>query len=275
MANFDVKCPDHYPMKCNLSPADKEYLVTDEKYKAFLNFQYKDNDEYLEPVLGKYFNNRNWKLFHAGNEAGRGTKFCNICRYALASDFGIAFLTPLNYNVFQEIGLMLGLQKPLFYLYNPERLKEGDKLPFDIDDQIYIQYTSQAELEQKLDKEMGLLINQVELYSEYEKRFRESVQEKVKRLSPKDLEVLELFLIENRPLGIKYGSLEEGDRPTLACLEKAGLIITTAPVMSVNRGSSNTLIYRAAWEINPEYRDVLREIVFTRKMGADGGKCDE
>ena len=46
MANFDIVCPDHYPMKCNLSQADKDYLLTNEKYKAFFIFQYKNQDVY-------------------------------------------------------------------------------------------------------------------------------------------------------------------------------------------------------------------------------------
>jgi len=136
MDKFNTTCSDHYPMKCNLSPADKAYLLTAETYKAFFILQYKNQDSWLVPTLERYFNERTWRLFNAGNEGGTGTKFCNVCRYALASDFGVVSLTPLNYNVFQEIGLMQGLQKPLLYLLNP---KHKDKLPFDIDDQIYVE----------------------------------------------------------------------------------------------------------------------------------------
>jgi len=48
-------CPDHYPMKCNLSLADKAYLLSPEKYKAFFIFQYKGQDDWLEPTLETYF----------------------------------------------------------------------------------------------------------------------------------------------------------------------------------------------------------------------------
>ncbi len=44
MSKFNIICPDHYPMKCNLSPADRDYLLTPEKYKAFFIFQYKVQD---------------------------------------------------------------------------------------------------------------------------------------------------------------------------------------------------------------------------------------
>ena len=96
MEKFDVRCSDHHPMKCNLSKADKDYLMTPEKYKAFFIFQYKKQDEWLQPTLERYFKERTWRLYNAGLEGGIGTKFCNICRYALAADFGIASLIPLN-----------------------------------------------------------------------------------------------------------------------------------------------------------------------------------
>ena len=38
MERFNRRCPDHFPMKCNLSPADKAYLMTEEKYKGFFIF---------------------------------------------------------------------------------------------------------------------------------------------------------------------------------------------------------------------------------------------
>lgn len=43
-------------MRCNLSPADKDYLLSKEKYKAFFIFQYKDQDEWLSPTIENYFN---------------------------------------------------------------------------------------------------------------------------------------------------------------------------------------------------------------------------
>jgi len=268
MANLDVKCPYHNPMKCNLSPADKEYLETPEKYKAFFILQYNDNDPYLETVLEKYFNDRTWRLFNAGKEAGQGAKFCNVCRYALASDFGIACLTPLNHNVFQEIGLMMGLQKPVLYLHNPNRLK--GKLPFDIDDQIYVEYTSKDELERKLEKKIEYIIEKVELFSEYQKRFRESLQQKVDKLEPNELELLKIFLIENRSLNFRHLQslgIEEYFKHWNMALNKSlnnlGLIIQTV-VHEWNK-QARKLKYSECWEINPEYRDILREVVFKRQ----------
>jgi hypothetical protein len=167
-------------MKCILSPADKDYLLTSEKYKAFFIFQYKNQDEWLSPTMESYFSNRTWRLFNAGKEAGTGTKFCNICRFALASDFGVVSLTPLNYNVFQEVGLMEGLQKPLLYILNPERLIDNNnKLPFDIDDQIYIEHKDKKTLISGLDKNIPLLLDKIQLLSGSESEKRKYIKYKL------------------------------------------------------------------------------------------------
>ena len=176
MSKFDVICPDHYPMKCNLSPADKDYLMTPEKYKAFFIFQYRDQDVWLQPTIERYFSERTWRLFNAGKEGGMGTKFCNVCRYALAADFGIVSLTPLNHNVFQEIGLMQGLEKPLLYLLNPHH---KNKLPFDLDDQIYIEHTDEKSLVKGMDNKMTLLLDKLLLLSGFFSDQRELIKSKL------------------------------------------------------------------------------------------------
>ena len=79
MANFEIKCPDHYPLPCNLPFTDREYLESEEKYKAFFMLQYEPQDDYLDRTVSKYFNDRNWRLYNAGKEGGTGTKFCKVC----------------------------------------------------------------------------------------------------------------------------------------------------------------------------------------------------
>ena len=198
MGKFNVMCPDHYPMKCNLSPADLDYLETPEKYKVFFIFQYKEQDEWLKPTLERYFGERAWRLFNAGEEAGTGTKFCNVCRYALASDFGIASCTPPNLNAYQEIGLMQGLQKPVLYLVNPKRKPEfpRGKLPFDIDDQIYIEHTDAQSLESGLDKRMGLLINKLQTISAFQSAQKDLVNSKLDLLTDGAKELLKKIVLE-------------------------------------------------------------------------------
>lgn len=197
MERFNIRCPDHFPMKCNLSPADKDYLLTKEKYKAFFIFQYNDQDEWLLPTIERYFGERTWRLFNAGKEGGTGTKFCNVCRYALASDFGIVSVTPFNYNVFQEIGIMQGLQKPLIYLLNPARKPDG-KLPFDIDDQIYVEHNGKDALLTGMDKKISLVIEKVQLLSGFESARRTYVKEKVGQLSEPARGVLKVLVYEGQ-----------------------------------------------------------------------------
>ncbi len=176
----------------------------------------------------------------------------------MAADFGIACLTPLNNNVFQEIGLMQGLQKPVLYLCNTERKQR--KLPFDVDDQIYIPYTSREELEQKLEKEIEYVIDKVELYSRFEKLFRESLLQKVNALDSEKLRMLKYFLLENRLINTK--SIPDQEMIIFHKLESDGLIIKTLVPMGAKHGTN--LIYSECWEVNPEYRDILREIAFTK-----------
>jgi hypothetical protein len=205
MDKFNVKCSDHFPMKCNLSIADKDYLLTPEKYKAFFIYQYKEQDEWLQPTLERYFNERTWRLYNAGLEGGLGTKFCNVCRYALAADFGIASLTPFNYNVFQEIGLMQGLQKPVLYVLNP---KKKEKLPFDIDDQIYVEHTDTKTLERGLNNKISLIIDKVQLLSGFEKDQKDMVKKKVDRLSLEAKKLLKRLLLEG-PFSLKADSFDD------------------------------------------------------------------
>ncbi len=197
MERFNIRCPDHYPMKCSLSPADKDYLLTSEKYKAFFIFQYKNQDEWLSSTMESYFNNRTWRLFNAGKEAGTGTKFCNICRFALTSDFGVVSLTPLNYNVFQEVGLIEKKKKPLLYILNPDRLQdENNKLPFDIDDQIYIKHKNKETLISGLDKNIPLILDKIQLLSGSESEKRKYIKNKLNKLSGGAREILKVVYFE-------------------------------------------------------------------------------
>jgi hypothetical protein len=260
VSKFDAICADHYPMKCNLSPADKDHLLTGEKYKAFFIFQYNNQDEWLKPTVEHYFGERTWRLFNAGAEGGTGTKFRNVCRYALASDFGIVSLSPLNYNVFQEIGMMQGLQKPLLYLLNPGHKV---KLPFDIDDQIYVQHTDSESLTAGLDKKMPLLIDKVLLLTGFQSEEKEAIRSKLSNLSLEAVSLLKQFLLEGK---FSFRSdetytLDEWVKTTnkwsikhLRELEKERFVIT-----DTESGGSRTLEFK---RLNEPYRSYLQELLF-------------
>jgi hypothetical protein len=257
MGKFNIVCPDHYPMKCNLSLADKDYLLTPEKYKAFLIFQYRQQDEWIEPTIERYFSERTWRLYNAGKEAGTGTKFCNVCRYALAADFGVVSLTPLNFNVFQEIGLMQGLQKPLLYLINPVHKSE---LPFDIDDQIYIEHTDSKTLEFGLSNKLPLLLDKLLLITGFKTEQKRLIESKLKNLSHQAVDLLKRIILEGS-LSFRSHDLDKWITTSrlwevshLRELESQRFIIDR-----LESGGTRTLHFKG---LNEDYRKYLVELLF-------------
>lgn len=259
MEKFNVLCPDHYPMKCNLSRADKDYLLSPEIFKGFFISQYNDQDKWLEPTLVHYFSERTWRLYNAGKEKGTGTKFCNVCRYALSSDFGIVSLTPLNFNVFQEIGLMQGLQKPLIYLLNPSQKKD---LPFDMADQIYIEHTDEISLKKALDNKIPLLLEKVRLSSGFENEQKKLIKEKISSLSPKAKDFLKRIIlagdlklrIDGKDNFHVWAKREGFDYKLMNELMIKGFIVD-----DTISGGTRTLTYR---KINDPYRKHLEELMW-------------
>ncbi len=262
MEKFNVRCPDHYPLKCNLPPTDKEHLMSSEKYKAFFILQYKNQDNWLMPTIENYFSKMTWRLFNAGKEAGTGTKFCKVCRYALASDFGIVSLTPLNHNVFQEIGLMQGLQKQLLYILNPNQLKEKDELPFDISDQMYIKHTDEKSLLAGLEKELPFVIQKVLLLTDFESAQKSKIEEKLNTLSTKAKDLLRNLVLE----GHCRFRLKDINR----LIERANqwkpthlneLVEQRFIIAESEAGLSTTLLFRT---LNEPYRKYLEELLFAK-----------
>ena len=190
MANYDVICPIKYPLKCHLSPIEKEQLEGPGKYTAFFMYQFKDNDPYLKESIERYFKSPLANLLDASELPGTGVKLCKICKLTLASDFGIAALTPINPNVFMEVGMLLGLGKPVLHLVNPKICK-SEGLPFDISHEIVIEHTSEDQLNEALQTEVPSFLEKVRLYSEFQYRFRAKVKEKLNTLTDKEREILQ------------------------------------------------------------------------------------
>jgi hypothetical protein len=186
MVDFNVKCPKNYPLKCSLLDTEKEALVRSEKYKGFLMYQFEGQKDYIVDSINKYFHTPLYHIFNAREESGLGIKSCKICRLALASDFGIANLTPLNNNVFFEVGLMQGLGKPVIYLVDKNHAEmdlTGVKaVPFDLSDQMVIEHKSGDELLTKFEKEVPAFIEKVQLSTVYEKEFVGFVKKKLPRI---------------------------------------------------------------------------------------------
>jgi hypothetical protein len=251
-------------MKCNLPQADKEHLLSGEKYKALLMFQYKPQDEWLERTINRYFNERTWRLFNVGKEIGSGTKFCKICRYALAADFGIAALTPPNHNVFQEVGLMQGLQKQVMYLVNPSRLSRT-KLPFDVDDQVYIEHTNEKGLAKEFEKHIPLVIDKIKLLAGWESDQRKLVSTKLARLRLDTIELLKRLAMDD---SIKFaydkvgGCIYPDDWVKSKIMTPESwkeLLRETFIVTEIQSGGSKTIEFM---RLNNSYLPHLRELLW-------------
>lgn len=260
MANYDVICPMRYPLKCKLLPVEREALEGPGKYTAFFMHPFKDNDPYLKESIRGYFKSPVANLLDAEDEPGTGTKLCKICRLILAADFGVASLTPPNLNVFIEVGMFLGVGKPVLYLLNPGRLQSKD-LPFDLSGEIVIEHASSKQLNGRLQKEAPLFLEKVRLYSEFQRKFRKTVKEKLNKLEDKEEGMLRWLLLENKEvektaleklLGIKVESDEFRN-----LLEKGFIMIRTERRVDV--GNWSTVFW---YGIHPNYRKILEESLF-------------
>lgn len=167
MSFNDFNCPIRYPNKCNLLSEQYESLIDSTKYIAFLMYKFKARGtRYVKDTIDKFFIPDKYRILDAQQEPAVGVKLCKICRLAIAADFGIALLSPLNYNVFFEVGMMLGMGKPVLFILNPNTLPL-ENVPFDLGQEILITYTSESELKTGLEREVPLFIGSVGKTKEY------------------------------------------------------------------------------------------------------------
>lgn len=268
MAEFKLKCPKNYPLTCNLLDSEKSSLERTEKFKAFLIYQFDKQDTYLVETIKSYFHTPTYYVFDAREEVGLGIKTCKICRLALASDFGIAVLTPFNYNVFLEIGLLMGLGKNSVYIVSNTLLKTENKtlkdIPFDLSDQLVIEHSSREELLEKLKKEIPLFIEKIQISTAYEKTFREYMENKIRKLDKEEKELLKLFTLEQREQGIEIDVLEEysslklgqGLGQIISKLWKMGFIKRTFKSAPANHSPDDK---RPLYLLEESYRPFLQE----------------
>lgn len=250
--------------------SEKKSLERTEKFKAFLMYQFNGQESYLVDTIKSYFHTPTYYVFDAQKEAGLGVKICKICRLTLACDFGIAVITPLNYNVFLEVGFLMGLGKKSVYIVSRNILKKEHKtikdVPFDLSDQLVIEYSSEEELLTKLEKEVPLFVEPIEIITEYDKEFREQMEKKLHALKVESntgyaIKLLKLFVLQQGTQGIaetwmnycishydKTGRFDED----LLRLERYGLITSI-------RGKSKKLIDEIFYKLEESYRPFLRD----------------
>lgn len=268
MANFDVTCPQRYPMKCNLGDIEiRELIQHPGKYKVF--FMYPDSvaDEFHTTLVKEFLISPSYHLIDWSVVIAPSAKFCKICRFMLAADFGIALLTPRNYNVFFEVGYMWGLSKPVLFLFDENNRDHLDSkspplhvndLPFDLGDQIVLKYSSENNLKQQLPDYLAQIAKKVRLIRPFEERFRLSISERIRKIKeyPKPEIVAELLLqhrlISKSSICSVYRDHFETDVQVKKILEsirsETGFIDTHD---------------RQFYEVNPTFRPYLEDLFFT------------
>jgi hypothetical protein len=133
-----------------------------------------------------------YHLLDAREEPALGVKFCKICRLAQAADFGIAVLTPLNHNVFLEVGVLFGLERPVLFLSNPMVVASKD-LPFDLTHEMLVEFSSDEDLREGLKRELPRFTGKVGKTVQY-RELRDALR----------YELAEMKI--NRELIVRYGT---------------------------------------------------------------------
>ena len=113
----------------NISVAD--YRVQPEKSSAFVIMQFSDpfNDVYFE-VIKAVCESEDLEVLRIDEKVGPGLITADIERCIREAKIVIAEITPINANVFYEVGIAHALRKPTILL--AQKLTPESRLPFDI-----------------------------------------------------------------------------------------------------------------------------------------------
>ena len=231
-------------------------------FKAFLMYQFEGQADYLVDTVNKYFHMPFYHVFDAREESGLGIKSCKICRLLLASDFGIASLTPLNNNVFFEVGLMQGLGKPVVYLVGKDFEYDGKKgalaVPFDLSDQMVIEYGTAEELAEKLEKEIPAFVEKVQLSTVYEKESIEFIKKKIHALEePKCKNLLKFLILEpTNEIDVLWKSMEKTGYSSITYNELIAALDELTDIGFVKRKAN------LQFTLEERYRDILKQLLF-------------
>jgi len=188
-SSFARLCPlNGFVHECTLNKEEQELLTNLNQHKAFLIYPFKEAKRIAE-IIHTLCSQYNIRVYDALVEPGTSIiKSCKICKLILASDFGIAILSPLNYNVMFEIGYLLGLQKNIFYLADTTKTPLN-KIPFDISDRMVVPFDGENSLELNFRKE----------FPDFLKRVGKSTEEK------------NSISLKNKNISYEYLSIERED----------------------------------------------------------------
>jgi len=269
MAEFSLKCQMIYPQRCGLQLTEREEFGKRlEKYKVFLMRPFKGGDTYLKSTIKEYLDSSIYFVYDSKDIRGGGVKFCKICKLAQACDFGIAVLSPENLNVFMEIGLLIGMGKPYLYVVHPSKLKCKDirKLPFNISDRILVKYNTEKKLLRELAKEVPKFMIKVHSSSGCEKAERETIRQRIEKLTPVAKALLKTFVnygrrqfklkeIRSLIFPVIEGEQEEKEKARIA-LERLKFIRGDFPSYSADP-------HNKVYSLEEADRPILKELLFS------------
>jgi len=153
------------------------------------------------------------------------------------------------------------LKKPLLYLLNPAR---KEKLPFDIDDQIYVEHTDDESLMNGLSNKMPLLLDKLLLLTGFDTEQKALIAEKLNSISSEAKELLKRIVLEGK-FSFRSDEHNELDKWVteakqwevhhLRELEANRFVVT-----ETESGGTRTLKFK---RFNEPYRRFLEELLFS------------
>lgn len=106
----------------------RDFMVESIKPKAFIVMQLgNEYEDIYRDVVKEVCKDYEVKPMRADEVAGPGLIIADIAREISSSQIVIADITPINPNVYLEVGYSIALKKPMILL-----AKKGTKLPFDV-----------------------------------------------------------------------------------------------------------------------------------------------
>lgn len=252
-------CPMMVPLKCQLPDEEKEAILKDLKYRVFFMLDYdRRKEDPLIPTIREYFQHP-YYLLEAREIASHREKICKICKIALACTCGVASLTPLNYNVFLEIGMLMSLGKPILYLFDLSQKKlKPEELPFDVSSKMLIIYRNKEELKSGLDREIDLFKDMIKPeMSLFQSDSREKLREKIIGLHVFQKEFIRSILLERTPTSTHEICLAHRVPPQMFedLYFKFGILVQKGESGGIQIG--NNLFRMHFYDINPELKDDL------------------
>jgi hypothetical protein len=126
----------------------KKFEIKNQRPKAFVIMQFTSpfNEVYME-VIQKICDDLKIDVVRIDEVNGPGIILSDISRSILESTLVIADITPLNANVFYEVGYAHGLNKPTILI-----AEKGTKLPFDVSPFRTLMYENSIAGKPKLEK---------------------------------------------------------------------------------------------------------------------------